>query len=173
MTADFSAIITLGDKMAKTVKTNAMRILDKAKIDYEVLEYPHGKEAIEGGEVARLMGQDPAKVFKTLVAKGKSGEYYVFDIPVVNELDLKKAAKAVGEKNIEMVHVKDLVKICGYARGNVSPIGMKTGFLTVFDKSVLEFEYIYISAGKLGFQIKAEAKALMNIIEAKTAEVCF
>lgn len=149
-----------------------MRILDKAKIDYEVLEYPHGKEAVEGCEVARLMGQNPAQVFKTLVAKGKSGEYYVFDIPVVNELDLKKAAKAVGEKNIEMVHVKDLVKICGYARGNVSPVGMKSNFVTVFDKSALDFEYIYISAGKIGFQIKAEAKEIINIIDAKTEEVC-
>lgn len=158
--------------MAKTVKTNAMRILDKAKIEYEVLEYPHGKEAVEGNEVARLMGQNPGQVFKTLVAKGKSGEYYVFDIPVVSELDLKKAAKAVGEKNVEMVHVKDLVKICGYARGNVSPVGMKSNFVTVFDKSALDFEYIYISAGKIGFQIKAEAKEIINIIDAKTEEVC-
>lgn len=158
--------------MAKKIKTNAMRILDKAKIKYEVLEYPHGKEAVEGSEVARLMGQNPAQVFKTLVAKGKSGEYYVFDIPVEHELNLKKAAKAVGEKNLDMVHVKDLVKICGYARGNVSPIGMKSSFLTVFDKSAAEFEYIYISAGKIGLQIKAEPKELMNIIGAKTDEVC-
>lgn len=157
--------------MAKTVKTNAMRILDKAKMKYEVLEYPHGKEAVEGNEVARLMGQNPEQVFKTLVAKGKSGEYYVFDIPVVSELDLKKAAKAVGEKNVEMVHVKDLIKICGYARGNVSPVGMKSKFVTVFDISALNFEYIYISAGKIGLQIKAEAKEIINLTNAKAEEV--
>ena len=91
-----------------------MRILERNKVSYEVFEYPHGKEAVEGNEVARLMGQNPSEVFKTLVARGKSGEYYVFDIPVNRELDLKKAAKAVGEKNIEMVHVKELLKICGY-----------------------------------------------------------
>ena len=148
-----------------------MRILDSAEIKYEVFEYPHGKEAVEGNEVAELMGQNPSQVFKTLLAKGKSGDYYVFDIPVCCELDLKKAAKAAGEKNVEMVHVKDLVKICGYARGNVSPIGMKGSFVTVFDISAVDFEYIYISAGKIGFQIKAAPSDLINLIGAKTKEV--
>jgi Cys-tRNA(Pro)/Cys-tRNA(Cys) deacylase len=140
--------------MAKQAKTNVMRILDKAKVEYNVFEYPHGKEAVEGNEVARLMGQNPSQVFKTLVARGKSGEYFVFDIPVDAQLNLKKAAKAVGEKSIEMTHVKDLVKICGYARGNVSPIGMKASFRTVFHESARDFELIYISAGKIGLQIR-------------------
>lgn len=157
--------------MAKQLKTNAMRFLDKNKIGYEVFMYPHGKEAVEGNAVAELMGQNPAQVFKTLVARGKSGEYYVFDIPVNRELDLKKAAKSVGEKNIEMTHVKDLVKICGYARGNVSPLGMKNNFKTVFDKTALDFDYIYISAGKIGYQIKANPKELIEIIKAENNEI--
>ena len=157
--------------MAKNVKTNVMRILDKAKIDYEVLEYPHGKEAVEGNEVASLMGQNPSQVFKTLVAKGKSGEFYVFDIPVNAHLDLKKAAKSVGEKSIEMTAVKDLVKICGYARGNVSPIGMKSSFKTVFNISALDFDEIYISAGKIGFQVKANVREITELIGAETADI--
>lgn len=157
--------------MAKQLKTNAMRFLDKNKIGYEVFMYPHGKEAVEGNAVAELMGQNPAQVFKTLVARGKSGEYYVFDIPVNRELDLKKAAKSVGEKNIEMTHVKDLVKICGYARGNVSPLGMKSNFKTVFDKTALDFDYIYISAGKIGYQIKTNPKELIEILKAENNEI--
>ena len=157
--------------MAKQLKTNAMRFLDKNKIGYEIFMYPHGKEAVEGNAVAELMGQNPAQVFKTLVARGKSGEYYVFDIPVNRELDLKKAAKSVGEKNIEMTHVKDLVKICGYARGNVSPLGMKSNLKTVFDKTALDFDYIYISAGKIGYQIKTNPKELIEIIKAENNEI--
>lgn len=157
--------------MAKQLKTNAMRFLDKNKIGYEVFMYPHGKEAVEGNAVAELMGQNPAQVFKTLVARGKSGEYYVFDIPVNRELDLKKAAKSVGEKNIEMTRVKDLVKICGYARGNVSPLGMKSNFKTVFDKTALDFDYIYISAGKIGYQIKTNPKELIEIIKAENNDI--
>lgn len=157
--------------MSKNIKTNVMRILDKAGIEYNVLQYPHGKEAVEGNEVARLMGQNPAQVFKTLVARGKSGEFYVFDIPVNAQLNLKKAASAVGEKNLEMTHVKDLVKICGYARGNVSPIGMKSSFTTVFDKTAADFDIIYISAGKIGFQIESEPNALISFIGAKTEDI--
>ncbi len=157
--------------MAKSIKTNVMRILDKAKIKYEVFEYPHGKEAVEGNEVAALMGQNPSQVFKTLVAKGKSGEFYVFDIPVNSHLDLKKAAKSVGEKSIEMTAVKDLVKICGYARGNVSPIGMKASFKTVIDVTAFDFDEIYISAGKIGFQIKADPRELIRLIGAETADI--
>lgn len=157
--------------MAKNVKTNVMRILEKAGIRHSVLQYPHGKEAVEGNEVARLMGQNPAQVFKTLVAKGKSGEFYVFDIPVNSQLNLKKAAAAVGEKSLEMIHVKDLVKICGYARGNVSPIGMKSNFVTTFDFSATEHSTIYISAGKIGFQVEAEPGELIEFIGASTADI--
>ena len=157
--------------MSKQIKTNVMRILDKAGVQYEPLEYPHGKEAVEGNEVAALMRQNPDSVFKTLVARGKSGEYYVFDIPVNKSLDLKKAAKAVGEKSIEMTHVKDLKKICGYERGNVSPLGMRGEFTVVFNNSALNFDEIYISAGKIGFQVKVNPDDIIKLIGAKTADI--
>ena len=157
--------------MSKQVKTNVMRILDRAKIEYEAFEYPHGAEAVEGNEVASLMGQNPAAVFKTLVARGKSGEYYVFDIPVNTTLHLKKAAKAVGEKSIEMTHVKDLKKICGYERGNVSPLGMRGSFVTVFDESALSFERIYISGGKIGTQVCVNPFDIIELIKAKTYNI--
>ena len=159
------------NNMSKQIKTNVMRILDRAKISYEALEYPHGNEALEGNEVASLMGQNPDAVFKTLIARGKSGEYYVFDIPVSSTLNLKKAAKAVGEKSIEMTHVKDLKKICGYERGNVSPLGMKGDFVTVFNESALGFEWIYISGGKIGTQVKVNPVNLINLINAKTSDI--
>lgn len=152
-------------------KTNVMRILDKAKINYNSYEYPHADEALEGNEVARLMGQNPAKVFKTLVAKGKSGAYYVYDIPVNCQLDLKKSAKAVGEKSIEMVAVKDLLKIAGYARGSVSPVGMKSRFKTVFHSTVTEFDSIYISGGKLGYQVEVNPNDLLCFVGAETFDI--
>lgn len=157
--------------MSKQVKTNVMRILDRAKIDYEAFEYPHGAEAVEGNEVAALMGQNPDTVFKTLVARGKTGDYYVFDIPVNTNLDLKKAAKAVGEKSIEMTHVKDLKKICGYERGNVSPLGMRGSFVTVFDESVLSFERVYISGGKIGTQVCVYPYDVIKLINAKVNDI--
>lgn len=157
--------------MAKNFKTNVMRILDKAGIEYNVFQYPHGKEAVEGSEVASLMGQNPEQVFKTLVAKGKTGEFYVFDVPVDSQLDLKKGAKAVGEKSIEMTHVKDLVKICGYARGNVSPLGMKSSFKTVFNITALDFETIYISAGKIGFQVEVNSRKIIDFIGAEALDI--
>lgn len=147
-------------------------MLDRAKINYELLEYPHGKDALEGNEVAALMGQNPEAVFKTLVAKGKSGAYYVYDIPVCAHLDLKKAAKAVGEKNIEMTAVKDLISICGYPRGSVSPVGMKSRFRTVFHESASDFDEIYISAGKLGYQLKLSPSELIAHLGADTADIC-
>ena len=109
----------------KQEKTNAMRLLDRAGIGYEVQSYPHDGEAVDGIEVARLLGQDPASVFKTLVARGAGRNYYVFDIPVAQELDLKKAARAVGEKAVALVHVKELFPLTGYVRGGCSPVGMK------------------------------------------------
>lgn len=152
-------------------KTNVMRILDKAKISYNAYEYPHGKEALEGNEVARLMNQPPEKVFKTLVAKGKSSAYYVYDIPVNCQLDLKKSAKAVGEKNIEMVAVKDLLKVAGYMRGSVSPVGMKSRFKTVFHSTVMDFDSVYISGGKLGYQVELNPKDLLDFLGADVADI--
>ena len=109
----------------KETKTNVMRILEKENINYEAKFYPHGKEAVDGVTVAELTGQDPDQVFKTLVTVSNKKEYFVFVIPVARELDLKKAAKAVGAKSVEMIHVKDINKVTGYIRGGCSPVGMK------------------------------------------------
>ena len=150
-------------------KTNVMRVLEQHKIAYTAHEYPHGKEAVDGVTVAQMLGQEPRRVFKTLVAKGKSGGHYVFVIPVAEELDLKKAAKAAGEKSVEMVHVKDLLPLTGYVRGGCSPVGMKKAFPTVFDETALSCETVMVSAGKIGFQIETEPQALIHLVQAKTA----
>ena len=155
----------------KEIKTNVMRILDKEKVEYTHHEYPHGKDAVDGVTVATLMNQNPDYVFKTLVTKGMGRDYYVFVIPVLKELDLKRAAKSVGEKHVEMIHVKDINKVTGYIRGGCSPIGMKKQFVTVFDKSAENIETIIVSAGKIGYQIELAPKDLIEIVGAKTAEI--
>lgn len=152
-------------------KTNVMRILDKAKITYKAHTYDHSDGAIDGAAVAEKMGQNPEQVFKTLVTKGAGRDYYVFVVPVLKELDLKKAAKSVGEKNVEMIHVKDINKVTGYIRGGCSPIGMKKQFVTVFDKSAENIETIIVSAGKIGYQIELAPKDLIEIVGAKTDEI--
>ena len=138
----------------KEQKTNAMRILDQKKIKYSAHEYPHGAEAVDGVTVAGLIGRDSACVFKTLVTRGASKTNYVFVIPVARELELKKAAKSVGEKSIALIHVSEITPLTGYVRGGCSPIGMKKQFKTVFDISALEQESIIVSAGKIGAQIE-------------------
>ncbi|MDD6991792.1 MAG: Cys-tRNA(Pro) deacylase [Oscillospiraceae bacterium] len=162
--------------MAET-KTNAMRILDRAKIKYEVHTYPHNEgEAVDGENVARLTGQDPVKVYKTLVTRGASNpsrSFYVFVIPVQKELDLKKAAKAVGEKSVEMIHVKEINGITGYIRGGCSPIGMKKQFTTVFYKDVTSLDTVIFSGGKIGLQIEASPSDIIGLIGAKTEDICF
>lgn len=152
-------------------KTNVMRILDKAKITYKAHTYDHSDGAIDGAAVAEKMGQNPEQVFKTLVTKGAGRDYYVFVVPVLKELDLKKAAKSVGEKHVEMIHVKDINKVTGYIRGGCSPIGMKKQFVTVFDKSAENIETIIVSAGKIGYQIELVPKDLIELVGAKTAEI--
>lgn len=152
-------------------KTNVMRILDKAKITYKAHTYDHSDGAIDGAAVAEKMGQNPEQVFKTLVTKGAGRDYYVFVVPVLKELDLKKAAKSVGEKHVEMIHVKDINKVTGYIRGGCSPIGMKKQFTTVFDKSAENIETIIVSAGKIGYQIELAPKDLIELVGAKTAEI--
>lgn len=152
-------------------KTNVMRILDKAKITYKAHTYDHSDGAIDGAAVAEKMGQNPEQVFKTLVTKGAGRDYYVFVVPVLKGLDLKKAAKSVGEKHVEMIHVKDINKVTGYIRGGCSPIGMKKQFVTVFDKSAENIEAIIVSAGKIGYQIELAPKDLIEIVGAKTAEI--
>ena len=151
-------------------KTNAMRILDKLKTPHECLEYLHGGTALEGTEVARLLGQDPACVFKTLATSGAGG-VFIFVIPVNRELDLKKAAAAVGEKSVAMLPVAKLVQTVGYARGACSPIGMKKQFVTVFDASALTKDKIFISGGQLGSQICLKPEDAISISCARTADI--
>lgn len=152
-------------------KTNVMRVLEQHKIAYTAHEYPHGKEAVDGVTVAQLLGQNVQQVFKTLVARGKSGGYHVFVIPVAKELDLKKAAKAAGEKSVEMVHVKELLGLTGYVRGGCSPVGMKKVFPTVFDASVQEIPTVIVSAGKIGYQIECAPADLLSLTRAKAAPI--
>ena len=156
----------------KEEKTNVMRVLDQKKIPYTPHAYPHGDgEAPDGVTVARSLGQDPERVFKTLVTRGASGGYYVFDIPVADTLDLKKAAKAVGEKSIELIHVKELTPLTGYVRGGCSPIGMKKRFKTVIDASAQDHAAILVSAGKIGRQVELSPDALVGLIGGRYADV--
>ena len=152
-------------------KTNVMRLLDQKKVPYTPHTYPHGDDAVDGVTVAQMTGMDPAKVFKTLVARGGSKTPYVFVIPVACELDLKKAAKAVGEKSIAMLHVSELTPLTGYVRGGCSPVGMKKAFPTVFDESVLSVPTVMVSAGKIGFQIECAPADLIGLVRAQTAPI--
>ena len=158
--------------MAKEAKTNAMRMLERAKVAYTSHEYPHEEgQAVDGANVARLTGQDPARVFKTLVTKAASGAYYVFDIPVAENLDLKKAAKAVGEKSVAMLPQKELLPLTGYVHGGCSPVGMKKQFPTVFHETAPLYGTICVSAGKIGHQVECDPNALIALLRAKTADV--
>lgn len=148
-----------------------MRILDQKKIPYEMKTYPHGDEAVDGAQVARLLGQDPESVYKTLVAQGASRQYYVFDIPVEAELDLKKAAKAVGEKSIAMIHVKELLPLTGYVRGGCSPIGMKKQFFTTFQEDAELLDRVAVSAGKIGCQVILDPTELVKLVRGQFADV--
>ena len=156
--------------MAKQEKTNAMRLLDGKKIQYTVHDYAESG-AIAGEDVASVLGENPAQVFKTLVTIGKSRQYYVFIVPVTGELDLKKAAKAVGEKSIEMIKSKELLPLTGYIHGGCSPIGMKKVFPTVIDKSAESFERIFFSAGKIGLQIEIAVEDISKIIRVKYEDI--
>ena len=151
-------------------KTNVMRILDKEKIQYNHYEYPHGKEAVDGVSVAKLLNQNPDCVFKTLVTHGGNG-YFVFVVPVAEELDLKKAAKAVGEKSVEMIHVKDITAITGYVRGGCSPLGMKKQFPTIVHESAAAFDKIYISGGRIGTSITVNPDSLLTVVRGQYADV--
>ena len=152
-------------------KTNVMRILGQKKIKYTAHEYPHGEDAVDGLTVARMTGRDPACVFKTLVTRGASKGIYVFVIPVAEELDLKKAAKAVGEKSIAMVHVGEINALTGYVRGGCSPIGMKKQFKTVYHSSILSQETVLVSAGKIGQQVELSPADLIGLTRGDTANI--
>ena len=152
-------------------KTNVMRILGQKKIRYSAHEYPHGEGAVDGVTVARMTGRDPACVFKTLVTRGASKGIYVFVIPVAEELDLKKAAKAVGEKSIAMVHVSEINALTGYVRGGCSPIGMKKQYKTVYHSSILSLENVLVSAGKIGQQVELAPADLISLTRGNTANI--
>ncbi len=156
--------------MKKHEKTNVMRILNQKKIDYVSHSYD-GTGAVSGVEVAEALGQNPDFVFKTLVTEGKSREHYVFVIPVSAELDLKKAAHAVGEKSIAMIKSKELLPLTGYVHGGCSPIGMKKFFKTVIDESSLSCDRIVFSAGKIGYQVEMSLDELSKVIAFSTADI--
>ena len=154
----------------KEEKTNVMRALEQKKIAYTAHSYdPDGP--IDGVSVAAALGQDPARVFKTLVTRGASGGYYVFDIPVAENLDLKKAAKAVGEKSVAMLPQKELLGLTGYVHGGCSPVGMKKQFPTVFHETAESLAQVAVSAGKIGYQVVCDPKDLMGLLRAGTADI--
>ena len=156
----------------KEEKTNVMRILEQKGIPYQAYTYEHEEGvAVDGVTVAQSLGQDPECVFKTLVARGASKGIYVFVIPVADSLDLKKAAKAVGEKSIEMVAVKEINALTGYIRGGCSPVGMKKQYPTVFHETAEIIDSIMVSAGKIGAQVELEPAALMELVDATMADI--
>ena len=150
--------------MKNNDKTNVMRILDKKKIDHNCHTYDPDP-TMTGEDIARVLGEDVNKVFKTLVTRGKSGQFYVFVVPVWGELELKKAAKAAGEKSVEMIMQKELLPLTGYVHGGCSPIGMKKAFPTFIHNTAMEHEKIFVSAGKVGYQIEISPKDLVNLVD--------
>ena len=154
----------------KEEKTNVMRTLDQKKIPYTAHSYdPDGP--IDGVSVAQILGQPAEQVFKTLVTKAASGAYYVFDIPVAENLDLKKAAKAVGEKSVAMLPQKELLPLTGYVHGGCSPVGMKKQFPTVFHETAESLSQVAVSAGKIGYQVVCDPKDLMALLRAAAADI--
>lgn len=151
-------------------KTNAMRLLDAAGVDYEEFEYD-ASLGISGTDVARTFNEDVNMVFKTLVTETNKGEHFVFIVPVAMELDLKKAAKAAGAKKVDMLKQKDLLPLTGYVHGGCSPIGMKTKLKTFIDVSAMDKEYIYVSGGKVGLQIKLSPKDLVKLTDATAIDI--
>ena len=156
--------------MGKETKTNAVRILDRNKINYELITY-ECDEFVDGLHTAEITGAPVDKSYKTLVMQGKSKQYYVFVIQIATEVDLKAAARAVGEKPVEMIHVKDITAITGYVRGGCSPLGMKKQFPTVIDSSAKQYDEIYISGGRIGTTIKLNPDDLLKVINGQYADI--
>lgn len=156
--------------MKKDDKTNVMRVLDSRKISYESHTYEQDA-TLTGAEIAAILGEETARVFKTLVTQGKSGAYYVFVVPVEAELDLKKAAKAAGEKAIAMIKQKDLLPLTGYVHGGCSPIGMKKQFPTFIHETATGYDKVFVSAGKVGYQIELSPVDLISVTGCKPADV--
>jgi len=151
-------------------KTNVMRLLEQKKIPYET-KFLEGAETLTGEEIAERLNEDPNQAFKTLVTEGKTKNHYVFVIPVNASLDLKKAAKTVSEKSIDMIKQKELLPLTGYVHGGCSPIGMKKSFTTVIDESAKNFDEIYFSAGKIGCQVKIAVESISKIIRVNFADI--
>ncbi len=156
--------------MKKTEKTNVMRLLEQKKIDYKSYDYTD-TGVISGVDVAKALGQNPEQVYKTLVTQGATKNYYVFLVPVEKELNLKSGAKSVGEKSIAMIKSKELLPLTGYIHGGCSPIGMKKQFKTVIDSSVNNFETIFFSAGKIGYQVEVAVKDIEKIVRYELGEI--
>ena len=156
--------------MKKEEKTNVMRVLDGKKIPYISHTY-EPDPSLSGEEIAAILGEEADKVFKTLVTQGKSGAYYVFAVPVQSELDLKKAAKASGEKSVSMIKQKELLPLTGYVHGGCSPIGMKKQFPTFVHETATGYEHIFVSAGKVGFQIELSPKDLISVTGCKVSDL--
>ncbi len=156
--------------MKENDKTNVMRVLDGRKISYASHMY-EPDASMSGEEIASLLGEDADRVFKTLVTQGKSGRYYVFVVPVRAELDLKKAAKAAGEKAVGMIKQKELLPLTGYVHGGCSPVGMKKRFPTFIHETARQYETIFVSAGKVGYQIEISPEDLAGIVECRWADI--
>lgn len=156
--------------MGKEIKTNAVRILDRNKINYELLTY-ECDEFIDGLHTAEKTGAPVEQTYKTLVMQGKSKKYYVFVIPIAEEVDLKAAARSVGEKSVEMIHVKDITAITGYVRGGCSPLGMKKQFPTVIDSTAEAFDQMYVSGGRIGTTVRLNPKDLARVVRAEFADI--
>lgn len=159
-------------KKEREIKTNAMRILDRNKIPYDVVTYAC-EEFIDGVHIADMLGQPYGISFKTLVTVGRTGNYYVFVLPVDKEVDFKKAARCAGEKSVEMLHVKDINGVTGYIRGGCTPLGMKKQFPTFIHESAKSFDKIIISGGQLGTQIHLKPDDLARVINGKFADIIF
>ena len=157
-------------KKAKEEKTNVMRLLEQAKVEYKHYSYAN-TDAISGVEVAEVLGQNVDKVFKTLVTVGKSGEHYVFVVPVAEELDLKKAAREVGEKSLAMLHVKDINTVTGYVRGGCTAVGMKKQYVTRIDASAQNLPTMVVSGGHLGTQLELKPEDLRKAANAEFADI--
>ncbi len=156
--------------MKKEEKTNVMRVLDGKKISYESHTY-NPDATMTGEEIAAILGENPDHVFKTLVTQGKSGGYYVFVIPVKEELDLKKAAKAAGEKAVSMIKQKELLPLTGYVHGGCSPIGMKKQFPTYIHGTASQYDHIFVSAGKVGYQIELSPSDLISVVRCEVTDL--
>lgn len=153
------------------IRTNVMRLLDAAKIPYRTAEYDYDESDLSGRHAASATGIPAEQVFKTLVARGERNGYLVFCIPVLCELDLKKAAKAAGEKKVELIHVKELLPLTGYLRGGCSPIGMKKHFLTLIDESAILYDEIAVSAGQRGVQVLLAPEPLCEYVGAALCDL--